>query len=171
MNTGKNRTWKSGMTLMEIMVAIAIIAFTVPLIFAALGASSESRRSSDNETRAAWLAERVDDDVARGWAGEGLFFSGELSYPDFGQAGDERIFGFDRAGDFRRAVTAAEWRDGVQEKGLIYVVKVRGEKFSSPDLPGEFLSKVEVVAAAPAVAPDSERKKLFYHTLKSPSHE
>lgn len=171
MKTGKNRRRMTGLTLMETVIAIAIIAVTVPLIFAALGASGESRRSADDETRAAWLAKRVDDDVARGWADEGLFFERKLAYPQFGQADDERIFGFDREGDFRRVVTAAEWREGVKERGLVTVVKVSGTAYLPSELPGEELSKVEVVVAGPAVSPDEQRKKLSYYTLKSPSHD
>lgn len=155
------------MTLMETVIAISIIAVTVPLIFAALGASSQSRRYSGDETRAAWIAEQISDDVARAWRGEGMYLEGTLAYPDFGQGGDAVVLGFDEEGVFSRTLAAGAWESGVQGGNEVYLVKVVGQGYAPPDLPGETLSKVSVEVSAPAVAPLSERKNLGFHTLKT----
>lgn len=159
---------------MEVVLAIAIVALTIPLIFGVMGASSGSRKQSRVETHGPFIARGLMDDVQRGWRAEGYFFEGELPSPHFGEEGDERIFGFDSEGLFVRRLSAAEDGAGVGDGGIVYVAKVRGE---APDT-GTFLagetdaaeaSLVTVRIESPAIAKPPERKSMVYQTLKVPA--
>lgn len=163
----KNSSAPAGLTLMETVVALFIIAISIPLVFATLQASTSSQRAAEDETRAAWLAKQMSDEVGRAWAGEGVNFSDILPYPDFGEDGNELIFGFDREGNFQRILQTDEWRDGVKEEGVVYVVKAQGVSYAPPHLPNEFLSKVKITVGKPALAPEKSRQVLYYHILKS----
>lgn len=56
-----------GMTLAEVVIAIAIIASTVPLILAATSAAHRARQSTEADTRSAWLVRDVQRRIQHEW--------------------------------------------------------------------------------------------------------
>jgi prepilin-type N-terminal cleavage/methylation domain-containing protein len=59
---------KRGMTLAEVVIAIAIMASTVPLIMAATSSAQRSRQSAETDTRSAWLVRVVQRRIQNEWA-------------------------------------------------------------------------------------------------------
>lgn len=57
-----------GMTLAEVVIAIAIIASTVPLILAATSAAHRARQFTETETHSAWLVRDAQRRISNEWA-------------------------------------------------------------------------------------------------------
>ena len=69
----KQKSWsnsikKRGMTLAEVVIAIAVIASTVPLIMGAMSSAHRSRQSAETDTRSAWLVRDVQQRIQNEWA-------------------------------------------------------------------------------------------------------
>ncbi len=63
----KNSTAQHGMTLAEVVIAIAIMASTVPLIIAATSSAQGARQSAETDTRSAWLVRAVQRRIQNEW--------------------------------------------------------------------------------------------------------
>ncbi len=63
-----SRTSRPGMTLMEVVIAIGVVAFVVPLILAATGSAGSSRRDAEADTRSAWIAKEVQRQMILKWS-------------------------------------------------------------------------------------------------------
>ncbi len=61
---GKSHT---GMTLMEVVIAIGVVAFVIPLILAATGSAGNSRRNAEADTHSAWIARDVQQNMIVAW--------------------------------------------------------------------------------------------------------
>lgn len=59
---------KRGLTLTEVVIAIAIIAFTIPLILAASGGAHQTRQAAEADTRSSWLVRDVERRIMNGWS-------------------------------------------------------------------------------------------------------
>ena len=68
MKTLTNSHAQRGMTLMEVVIAIGVVAFVIPLILAATGSAGNSRRNAEADTRSVWLAREVQQQVLSKWA-------------------------------------------------------------------------------------------------------
>ena len=60
-----------GMTLAEVVIAIAIIASTVPLILAATSAAHRARQFTQTDTHSAWLVRDAQRRICNEWAQSG----------------------------------------------------------------------------------------------------
>ncbi len=152
---------KSGMTLSEVVIAIGIIAFSVPLIVAATGGAHHSRQAADADTRSAWLVRDVQRKIMSEWA--------EAMKP----SGYEITFPFPSADTPEVAMELRYKQDGAllveDADQATYLVKVEAE----PYLPrlnqskASSLARVSIQIQYPAKASPNKRKKLTYQFIST----
>lgn len=151
------------MTLMETVIALALIGVVIPMILASTAGSLGTNRDSEADTRAAVFAAEFRDDLVAGWKGEGQYFDSILAYPDFGGDGDVEAFAFLADGAFKGRISDAEYESGV--RGAAYIVRVRGEEYAVGAPAPRAVSRVTITVETPAVAPSQTRESEEFITL------
>lgn len=151
------------MTLMETVIALALIGVVIPIILASTAGSLSTNRESEADTRAAVFAAEFRDDLAAGWKGEGQYFDTLLSYPDFGGDGDIEAFAFFTDGAFKARITDAEYQSGVRDAA--YIVRVSGESHAIGNPVPRAISRVTISVESPAIAPRQTREVEDFITL------
>lgn len=156
-----NYMLKSGMTLSEVVIAMGIIAFSVPLIIAASGGAHHSRQAAEADTRSAWLVRDVQRKIMSGWA------EAETS------SDIENAFPFPSAYSPEVVMELSYKQDGAllaeETDQAIYIVKVEAE----PYLPrlnqskASSLARVSIQIQYPAKASPNKRKKLTYQFIST----
>lgn len=156
-----NYMLKSGMTLSEVVIAIGIIAFSVPLIVAASGGAHHSRQAAEADTRSAWLVRDVQRKIMSGWA------EAETS------SDMKNAFPFPSAYSQEVVMELSYKQDGTlpneETDQAIYIVKVEAE----PYLPrlnqsnASSLARVSIQIQYPAKATPNKRKKLTYQFIST----
>jgi hypothetical protein len=63
-----NDRTKRGTTLTEVVIALSVIAFSVPLILGATGGAHQSRQDAEADTRAIWIVGDVKRRVINKWS-------------------------------------------------------------------------------------------------------
>jgi len=162
---------RRGLTLMETVVALGVLAVAVPLVLAAMGTALEVRRDAEVDTRAAFIARSLTADLRAASAGGGRIFHphGDAFRPRVPLAGDFTesaeavpvLLGFDRAGGFVRRLSGAEYAAGVAGAELGFLVELTGEA----DPREARLARVRLQVESPAPAAAAQRHKLRFMVL------
>ncbi len=152
---------KTGMTLSEVVIAIGIIAFSIPLIVAASGGAYHSLQAAEADTRSAWLVRDVRRNIMSGWAEA-------MESSDF-----EHAFPFPSVNSPKVVMELRYRQDGTllveDTDQAIYIVKVEAE----PYLPrlnqskATSLARVSIQIQYPAKASPNKRKKLTYQFIST----
>lgn len=161
---------KSGMTLIEVVVALGVIAFAIPAIFAMIGATGTKRRDIEADTRAAWLAREVQREVFSAWARpvRSSLFDAELNFPEFGTKENPEILLYDGEGNFLKKGNSSALQNPCHGARAVYVVTVYATKLEHESF--EKLSHVWLRVLHPAQAQAQKRSHYAYHWL-STQHE
>lgn len=156
---------RRGITLVETMVAIGVLAIVAPLALAALLKSGEGGASARAETRAPAIVEAclAELKVAREGLSEHLpaLQAGE----SFGTDG-VLCLAFNRQGALLGKVDAATYDAGttrVANQDAVFFARLRGELETERDGFSPMLT-VAVTVEHPAVAPGNKRRRMEFHT-------
>lgn len=152
-----------GMTLMETVIALAIIGVVIPMILAATAGSLKSNRLSEADTRASILAAEFREDLSFGWKGEGQYFDRNLTYPDFGGGDVIEAFCFSADGSFKGRITDLQYENGLRD--ATYIVRVRGEDYTTGGANPLAASRITITVETPAIAPKQSRESEEFVTL------
>jgi prepilin-type N-terminal cleavage/methylation domain-containing protein len=161
---------KSGMTLIEVVVALGVIAFAIPVIFAMIGATGNKRRDIEADTRSAWLAREVQREVFSTWARpvRSSLFGAELDFPEFGTPENPEILLYDGEGNFLKKGSSSDLLAPCQLPRAVYVVTVYATKIEPNS--AKKLSHLWLRVLHPARAQAQKRSQYAYHWL-STQHE
>lgn len=165
--TGKPQ--KRGMTLSEVVIALGVVAFVVPLILAATGSANSSRLSAEADTRSAWLAREVQQEIIYAWSvpAPASSFGAALTFPVFATATAPEILAYDSDGKFLAKGSAADLSAPSKIPNAIYLVAVHGEVHVPPNLAAgtNTLSFLTIRVLHPAKAAAAKRSDLRYHII------
>ena len=154
---------------MEVVISVGILGLVIPLVLALTVVAGQSGRWASDDTKATFLARTILEEVANARAGEGELIENTLPWPDFPVAGDRLLFTADRNGRLLESISAAGYETGVKERGVVYLVSVRGQKEVLKHLPQvETLSRVEVSVESPAAAARKNRRSKKFTQLMDP---
>lgn len=158
-----------GMTLMEVVIALGVVAFVIPLILAATGSSNISRLSAEADTRSAWLAREVQREIISAWTDPAppSAFGAALTFPVFATATAPEILAYDSEGNFLAKGTAADLTSPSKIPNATYLVAVHGEAHRPPNLaPGpDTLSLLTIRVLHPAKVAAAKRSDLRYQII------
>ena len=120
--SNQKKSLRRGLTLMEAVIALGVIAFAVPLIVAATSQSSKTRISAEADTRSAWLAQDVQRQLIDSWNDRVT----KPMFPDFGTATSPIVLLYDNDGAFVQTGTPQEYTNGSTNQRASYLVSVYG---------------------------------------------
>lgn len=156
---------------MEVVIAIGVVAFVVPLILAATGSAGSSRRNAEADTRSAWIAREVQQQLIVSWGDfptESIFGEGK-GFPILAREDDPEVMLFDSDGEFVAPGNQGDLDRASQTADAAYVVSFYAEQYNPPNLPASTGSlcilRIEVIH--PAKASPGSRGKYRYNLITS----
>ncbi len=158
-----------GMTLMEVVIALGVVAFVIPLILGATGSANISRLSAEADTRSAWLAREAQREILSAWSvpAPASAFGAPLTFPVFATATAPVILAYDSDGNFLAKGTAADLAGPSGIPKASYLVAVHGEAHRPPNLAAgpDTLSLLTIRVLHPAKSPAAKRSDLRYQII------
>lgn len=152
----KNPSSSRGMTLAEVVLAIAIIGFAIPLITAGMTSAQHTRQAAEADTRSAWLVRDAQRRMIRLWAETADSKSGETSFtfPSANSEGSSLELFYDRSGTLLSEIAPAIYRVTVDAK-------------PHEHLGNSVLAWITVEIQYPANAPTGKRNAHIYQFLST----
>lgn len=157
-----------GLTLMEAVVALGVIAVAVPLILSATAVSTRTRMNAETDTRSAWLARTVQQELTSAWRDlPSALFPVKPTFPNLGSPTAPEVLLFDADGQFLARGTADDFLNGVRNNRAVYLVSLHAQKQNPANLTSneDLLSRVQITIAHPAQGPRPKRVSSTYTVL------
>jgi len=171
------KAWDQGMTLMETVIAIGVIGFAVPMILAGTTASLNDRSNAEADTRSAWIAKDLEQQISALWAtprqNSYLPTSLLLNFPVNGTEADPLVFIYTSQGKFLKLSSSASIATGVNEKDAQYLVSLHSTAYNPANLISESisinsqLSRVFIKVEYPAKAKLAKRQSNLFSSIKT----
>lgn len=159
-----------GMTLMEVVIALGVIAFVVPIILTATASSTSSRLSSEADTRSAWLSKDVYREVLAKWADpvRESVITEDLGFPAFASADAPLVLAYDYDGNFLAEGSVADIDSPSKIPKAVYLVAFYSESHIPANLAvanSSPLSLLRIRVLHPAKSLQANRSDLRYNLL------
>lgn len=157
-----------GLTLMEVVVALGVIAVTVPIILTATVAATGTRASAEADTRSAWLAKEVQRQIIANWDSTEISeISTDLTFPEFASSAAPIVLLYDGNGEFLVEGGAQDLVAPSTVNRAAYLVTFYGESYVPQNLTGsaDVLSLLRMEVLHPAKAAPESRNAFRYHLL------
>ena len=163
MKRARYRTARDGFSLMEVVIAVGVLAVAIPVVMAMLVAGTRSSRVATDETQAALIARSVMQEIRAARDGQGALVEGALGWPEFPSGAERLVFSVDAGGEMLAELGTGDYESGLRDGEVQYLVSVMGTRQpleGRPDV--DVLSKVVVsVETPPGARPDDRRKFEF----------
>lgn len=160
------QTGRSGFSLMEVVIAVGVLAVAIPVIMAALVAGARGSRVATDETQAALITRSVMQELRAARNGRGALVEGALSWPDFPADGERLVFSVDADGRLTALLGGGVYESGVRDRVARYLVSASGARHPLAGRPGpDVLSRVVVSVETPPGAGPEDRRKYEYVRL------
>ena len=157
---------------MEVVIAIGVVGFVVPIILTATASTSSSRLSAEADTRSAWLAKDVQRELLSKWATpvRQSVISNDVPFPEFSSTSDPIVLAYDSEGNFVAEGDASDIDSPSTIPKAAYLVTVYGEAHTPPNLtvipPATApLSLLRIRVLHPAKSTPANRSDLRYNIL------
>lgn len=160
-----------GMTLMEVVIAVSVMAFAVPLIFTATTSASRSRLAAEADTRSVWLTREVQREIILKWSDdsnieEQSIISTSFPFPDAGSGDSTKTLIFNNTGEFVSEGSTSDQDAPSTIPGAAYVVSVKAETYTPPGAAAttgqDTLARVTIDVANPAKTIPGKRSQYRY---------
>jgi type II secretory pathway pseudopilin PulG len=160
-----------GMTLMEVVIAISVMAFAVPLIFTATTSASSSRLAAEADTRSVWLTREVQREIILKWSEDSniedqSIITSTFPFPGSGLGVSSKTLIFDNAGEFISEGGPSDRENSSVIPGAAYVVFVEAEIYTPPGaVPSsgeDTLARVTIDVSSPAKTIPGKRSQYRY---------
>lgn len=166
-----SRAIHPGMTLMEVVIAIGLVAFVLPLIFAATGLAGSARLNAEADTRSAWIANQVKQELFVTWGehpSESVFAE-KLDFPHLASSEAPEILIYDSKGKFLVRGNIEELTAASQIVDASYIVTIYAEEYKPPNLATNTCSlcMLHIRIIHPAKARPSSRSTYRYNLITS----
>jgi type II secretory pathway pseudopilin PulG len=154
-------TRKSGMTLMEVVIALGIIGFVLPIIIAATSSTGNARLNAEADTRSAWLARHIQTQIIAKWSEPPIESEIESAFlfPENAATTSSVVLLYNREGSFLSVGTAADLNSQSKVPQAVYVASASAEFHSNS------LVLVSITISHPANALPGKRGTYNYKYL------
>ncbi|MGJ8643676.1 MAG: hypothetical protein ACSHX9_09730 [Luteolibacter sp.] len=158
-----------GMTLMEVVIAIGVMAFAVPLIFTAISSAAASRLAAEADTRSVWLAREVQREMILKWSEDSnvsdqSVIATSFSFPTTGSGDSSKTLIFDNEGEFISEGSTSDQDAPSVIPGATYVISINAEVYTPPGASTgqDTLARVTIDVANPAKTTPGKRSQYRY---------
>ena len=158
-----------GMTLVEVVIAIGVIAFAVPIILAATGSAGNSRSSAEAETRSTWIAREVQRHILLKWSAVPAtaaqsFITAAFPFPTTATSTGTLIF--DNEGKFLTLGSPADLTGPSPVPDAAFIATLDAQKYT-PATGRTALALVRLNIIHPAKAKKTSRSTFRYNLITS----
>jgi len=165
------KSGKGGSSLIEVVIAIGVMAVAVPLVFGALAESGKSGMSAEAETRSAWMVPICMDEIRASREGRSEYFTPTVTGQVFPPASEVWALAFSPEGKPLGKVSKADYDKGIKESKDLNGVKVKVQYLTvmSSVVPKTQTGPTPMLTAKitveyPSGAPAARRQKLDFFT-------
>lgn len=162
---GRSPTTRRGVTLVEMILAVAVLAVAIPLVFAALAGAGKSATAAAAETASTWIVPACIAELEAARTGKSRYIPSIADQPSFPPPGEIRALSFSRHGELLGKLDPAEYDRGsptAVPRPVFYLVRITASATALPLAPA--VRAVQLTLEYPASAPASRRQKLHYYT-------
>ncbi len=157
---------KSGSSLIEVVIAVGVMAVAVPLVFGALAESGKTGMSAEAETRSAWMVPICMDEIKASREARSKYFTATTTGQVFPPASEVWALAFSPEGKPLGKVSKAEYDKGVKLVGgarVQYLATLSSTLPKTQTGPTPMLS-ARITLEYPSGTPASKRQKLDFYT-------
>lgn len=163
--TRRQSRFASGISLVETIVSVGVLAVVIPLALAAMLKASGTGASARAETRATAIADFCMMELRAARKENSEYFSPVKAGEDFGSAGNFMGLGFSRDGAVIGKLTQAQYDEGLTKLGddrVFFLARISGELDTMTREVD--LVTVTVSVEYPAVKSAAKRSQVNFHT-------
>lgn len=155
-----------GSSLIEVMIAMGVLAVAVPLVLGTMVQTGGSNLSAQAETRSSWIVQSCFEELQYAMRGESQYIEPLKPGEDFGN-NSPLALGFGIEGSVLGKVSGGSYDRGVtnlSNKPVRYIAVMSGEKEKNEAGEETKGLKVKITLEYPAGAPAAKRQKIDFHT-------
>lgn len=157
---------RRGASLIEVVIAMGVLAVSVPLVFAVIAKSGQNSSHARAETRCAWIIPACLNEIEAARSGQSKFIPSRLPGEPFPAAGTLLCIGFAEDGRPLGTIEQAAYDKGIKtlsDEPVRYLATIRSEvapvKAGSPPM-----LNLHLIVEHPAAAPARKRQKIDFHS-------
>ncbi len=156
-----------GTSLMEVMIAVGVLAIAIPLVFGAMIQSGESNLSAQAETRSSWIVQSCFEEIQYAMRGESKYLRQLTPGKSFPESGNVEALVFSGESSILGSISKGEYDRGIVKLAnkparYIALMSAEEENAGTPDAAG--VLNVKITLEYPAASPAAKRKKIDFHT-------
>lgn len=155
-----------GTSLIEVIIAMGVLAVAVPLVFGAITEAGKTGASAETETRSIWIIPACMEEIRASREGKAQYFTNTVAGQVFPPSGDAWVLAFSAEGKPVGRVTKGDYDKGAKS---VNGTPVRYFAIlSSVALPlangSPAMMRAKITLEYPATAPTTRRQKLDFYT-------
>lgn len=157
---------QSGSSLIEVVIAVGVMAVAVPLVFGALAESGKSGMSAEAETRSAWMIPICMEEIRASREGRSEYFTATTTGQVFPPASEVWALAFSPEGKPLGKITKAEYDKGTKTLNgsrVLYLTNLSARVPTTQTGPTPMLS-ARITLEYPSGTPAAKRQKLDFYT-------
>lgn len=167
MDSGANmRCGLRGSVLMESIIAVAVLAVAIPMVFGTLAESGKCSLAVQAETRSAWIVSACMEEINASRAGNPQYFSPTVIGQAFPPPSEVWALAFSVDGKLIGKISKDLYDSGIREldgKRIAYIAAMSAVPASSrPE--GANRMRVDITLEYPAASNAMKRAKIAFHT-------
>jgi type II secretory pathway pseudopilin PulG len=160
------RPHRLGISLIETVIAMAVLAVTIPLIFAALAGAGKSGISAEFETRSPWIVEACLREVRATRIGKPEFLTPTKIFETIPPTDQFWAIAFSAEGKPIKKIDEIQYQQGLTQIAntpvrYLAVIHPPSELEAHP---GTSISHVRISIEYPSIAPASKRQHLDFYS-------
>ena len=158
---------RRGSTLMEAVIAVAVLAVAIPMVFGTLAESGKSGLAAQAETRSAWIITTCMDEIRASRAGQPQYFTSTVIGQAFPPPGEIWALAFSVEGKPIGKISKDLYGSGSREldgKRIAYIAAMSGVPTTSESETSHML-RADITLEYPAARNAMQRAKLAFHSL------
>jgi hypothetical protein len=155
-----------GSTMIETVLAMSVLAVTIPLVFGALAESGKNTLSSKAETYSGWMIPISMDEIIASRRGQSQFFPATLSHEIFPLENEVWALGFSPEGKIVNKISKSTYDQGLADldgQSIRYIVSLSSTVIEDMNHAVPML-RAKICLEYPAASPVKKREKLIFYT-------
>lgn len=167
MRNASPKAGKKGVSLVEAIIAVGVLAVAVPLVFATMAGSGDSGLSAQAETRCSWIVPACMEELELAMQSRSQHLPALLPSTAF-PGGEPLALAFGVEGEILGKVDQGAYKQGLRtvgSKSARYIASMSGtlpEQQSSAEVSRPL--DVTIIVEYPAAAPQEKRRKIEFQT-------